>query len=329
MKNPILCQCAHYGLIPPGVLRTLTASLQASGTPFELVPDLCELAARKAAGLQGFARASRPTVLACHPRAIRALFQLAGAPLDAERTLLLNVRTAPAEDALAELGVPLTTAGSLGESAPASIAADGWQPWFPVIDAARCTNCQQCLGFCLFGVYGLSPEGHVRVENPQSCKTNCPACARICPEVAIIFPKYGESPINGGPVVDEAREKERIKVDLDAILGSDVYTKLAERRAKVEQKRLLRQNVQLANTERQRFLATSTSAAEQSVSLSATLHDPPGLGVRPPSAALNVANAQERQEVGAVEDAVAPSQAGLDSHARSPVEDGKHFEPSA
>ncbi len=256
MTGLILCQCAHAGLIAPDVLRALTASLQANGTPFELVSDLCELAARKEPRLEEFAHAARPIVLACHPRAVKALFQLAGAPLD-ERAPLLNVRTGSLEDALAKLGLPRAAAGSSVESAPAATSADGWMPWFPVIDSERCTNCQQCLGFCLFGVYGLSPDGRVRVENPQGCKTNCPACARICPEVAIIFPKYGESPINGGLVVDEAQEKERIKVDLAAILGSDVYVKLAERRAKVEQKRLLRQNVQLASAERQRHLEGS------------------------------------------------------------------------
>ena len=30
-----------------------------------------------------------------------------------------------------------------------------WKPWFPVIDYDRCTNCMQCLSFCLFGVYGV------------------------------------------------------------------------------------------------------------------------------------------------------------------------------
>ncbi|HEX8311367.1 MAG TPA: ferredoxin family protein, partial [Chthoniobacteraceae bacterium] len=35
-------------------------------------------------------------------------------------------------------------------------AAHGqWKPWFPVIDYDRCTNCMQCLSFCLFGVYGV------------------------------------------------------------------------------------------------------------------------------------------------------------------------------
>ena len=31
-----------------------------------------------------------------------------------------------------------------------------WKPWFPVIDYDRCTNCMQCLSFCLFGVYKMN-----------------------------------------------------------------------------------------------------------------------------------------------------------------------------
>ncbi|HOB98714.1 MAG TPA: hypothetical protein PKM43_08210 [Verrucomicrobiota bacterium] len=251
----IICQCAHAGLIAPETLGSLVSSLRAHGTPFDLVPDLCELAARHDPRLEALARAPRPTVLACHERAVRSLFHMAAAPLDPAGTLLLDVRTGSADEALARLGIPRAAPGSLAEAAPAGVAEAGWIPWFPVIDGERCTNCQQCLGFCLFGVYDLSPEGRVRVANPQACKTNCPACARICPEVAIIFPKYQESPINGGPCLDEAKEKARIKADLEAVLGSEVYAKLAARRAKVEQKRLLRQNVELAGAERQRHQA--------------------------------------------------------------------------
>src|SRR5688572_15729041 len=36
--------------------------------------------------------------------------------------------------------------------------AGAWKPWFPVIDYRRCTNCMQCLSFCLFDVYGVSAE---------------------------------------------------------------------------------------------------------------------------------------------------------------------------
>ncbi|MEO7653975.1 MAG: ferredoxin family protein, partial [Bryobacteraceae bacterium] len=45
-----------------------------------------------------------------------------------------------------------------------------WKPWFPVIDFGRCTNCMQCLSFCLFDVYGVSPSGGIEVRNQDNCK---------------------------------------------------------------------------------------------------------------------------------------------------------------
>ena len=31
----------------------------------------------------------------------------------------------------------------------------GGRRWYPVIDFSRCTNCMECIDFCLFGVYGI------------------------------------------------------------------------------------------------------------------------------------------------------------------------------
>ncbi|MEX0741998.1 MAG: ferredoxin family protein, partial [Phycisphaeraceae bacterium] len=69
-----------------------------------------------------------------------------------------------------------------------AVAHGEWKPWFPVIDYDRCTNCMQCLSFCLFDVYGVSSEQKIEVHNNDNCKTNCPACSRVCPEAAIMFP---------------------------------------------------------------------------------------------------------------------------------------------
>jgi Pyruvate/2-oxoacid:ferredoxin oxidoreductase delta subunit len=104
-----------------------------------------------------------------------------------------------------------------------------WKPWFPVIDYSRCTNCMQCLSFCLFDVYGVSKEGKLQVQNNDNCKTNCPACSRVCPEVAIMFPKYSSGPINGEPVSDSDVKREKMKVDISSLLGGDLYARLRER----------------------------------------------------------------------------------------------------
>jgi Pyruvate/2-oxoacid:ferredoxin oxidoreductase delta subunit len=104
-----------------------------------------------------------------------------------------------------------------------------WKPWFPVIDFSRCTNCMQCLTFCLFDVYGVSKDKKIQVRNPTNCKTDCPACSRVCPEVAILFPKYKGGPINGDEVREADLTREKMKVDISALLGGDIYAALRTR----------------------------------------------------------------------------------------------------
>lgn len=108
----------------------------------------------------------------------------------------------------------------------------GWKPWFPVIDYDRCTNCMQCLSFCLFDVYGVSADKKIQVQNQNKCKTDCPACSRVCPEVAILFPKYRHGPINGDVVNADDLRRENMKVDISALLGGDIYQALRDRSAK-------------------------------------------------------------------------------------------------
>ena len=109
-----------------------------------------------------------------------------------------------------------------------------WKPWFPVIDYSRCTNCMQCLSFCLFDVYGVSAESKIQVQNQSNCKTECPACSRVCPEVAIMFPKYRHGPINGEDVKADDLRREAMKVDISALLGGDVYSMLRDRSVKAK-----------------------------------------------------------------------------------------------
>ena len=72
--------------------------------------------------------------------------------------------------------------------------------WYPVIDYSRCTNCMECIDFCLFGVYGVDGQDRILVENQDNCKKGCPACSRVCPEQAIMFPDYKTPAIAGAPV---------------------------------------------------------------------------------------------------------------------------------
>ena len=130
----------------------------------------------------------------------------------------------------------------------------GWKPWFPVIDYDRCTNCMQCLSFCLFDVYGVSAAGQIQVQNNDNCKTDCPACSRVCPEVAILFPKYRHGPIHGGDVSAEDLRRESMKVDISALLGGDIYQALRDRSAKAKSRFSKERDEDRALKERQRCL---------------------------------------------------------------------------
>ena len=89
-------------------------------------------------------------------------------------------------------GGTVGTVAELGESAGGR--------WYPIMDGERCVNCQHCLQFCLFGVYELDDDGSVHVAQPDNCKDGCPACARICPQSAIMFPLYGkDAAVAGAP----------------------------------------------------------------------------------------------------------------------------------
>jgi NAD-dependent dihydropyrimidine dehydrogenase PreA subunit len=130
----------------------------------------------------------------------------------------------------------------------------GWKPWFPVIDFDRCTNCMQCLSFCLFDVYGVSSDGKIQVRNQDNCKTDCPACSRVCPDVAILFPKYRHGPIHGGEVNAEEVRREAMKVDISALLGGDIYQALRDRSAKAKSRFSKERDEERALKERVRCL---------------------------------------------------------------------------
>jgi NAD-dependent dihydropyrimidine dehydrogenase PreA subunit len=87
--------------------------------------------------------------------------------------------------------------------------------WYPVIDYERCTNCMECIDFCLFGVYGVDTLDRILVEEQDNCKKGCPACSRVCPENAIVFPQHKE-PAVAGALGDVGA----LKIDLSRLFGN-------------------------------------------------------------------------------------------------------------
>jgi NAD-dependent dihydropyrimidine dehydrogenase PreA subunit len=127
-------------------------------------------------------------------------------------------QAAAAPPVLVELGVGRLSAD--GEAVrppftPEQLLAPPGRRWYPVIDYSRCTNCLECIDFCLFGVYGIDEHERIKVEHQDNCKRGCPACSRVCPEHAIMFPEYKTPAIAGAPIggIDS------LKIDLTKLFG--------------------------------------------------------------------------------------------------------------
>jgi Pyruvate/2-oxoacid:ferredoxin oxidoreductase delta subunit len=279
----LYCHCAYARVVPPAVKADVLAGLTNAGVAFEAVSDLCQMSARKDPRMKELAEGGPVTIAACYPRAVRGLFIQSETPLPDEGVTICNMRTDSAEDVLKTLlngNAPAATASAVAEEVPAvplplvskaaveasaserigsltreleQPAAGGWKPWFPVIDYTRCTNCMQCLSFCLFDVYGVK-DGKIQVQNQDHCKTDCPACSRVCPEVAIMFPKYRHGPINGDVVSADDIRREAMKVDISALLGGDIYAQLRDRSAKAKSRFSKERDEDRALTERNNCL---------------------------------------------------------------------------
>jgi Pyruvate/2-oxoacid:ferredoxin oxidoreductase delta subunit len=119
--------------------------------------------------------------------------------------------------ALVQLGVAPRTEEPAPEPrfAPDQLLKAPERRWYPVIDYSRCTNCMECIDFCLFGVYGVDKLDRIFVENQDSCKKGCPACSRVCPEHAIMFPDHKTPAIAGAPTGNVSG----LKIDLTRLFG--------------------------------------------------------------------------------------------------------------
>ena len=124
-----------------------------------------------------------------------------------------------AEGVLGPLGEEVTAA----DEGPEHVEEATRSRWYPVIDYGRCTNCLECLNFCIFGVFDLDARDVIVAEEPDACRPGCPACARICPAGAIMFPEHNDPAIAGDPKASA----EDFKLDLSQLFGGADAAQLA------------------------------------------------------------------------------------------------------
>src|SRR5207244_12652512 len=118
------------------------------------------------------------------------------------------------------------------------------------------------LTFRLFGVHGVDANQRIQVDNHDNCKTTCPACSRVCPEAAIMFPKYKAGPINGDTVSDSDLQREKMKIDISALLGGDVYQMLRDRSERAKSRFSKERDSEKALKERQKCLVKLAQAGD-------------------------------------------------------------------
>jgi NAD-dependent dihydropyrimidine dehydrogenase PreA subunit len=142
-----------------------------------------------------------------------------------------EARQKPAPPALVQLGLPTRTEARPVQFAAEELLKQPGRRWYPVIDYSRCTNCMECIDFCLFGVYGVDKLDRILVEHQDNCKRGCPACSRVCPEQAIMFPDYKSAAIAGAPVGNVSG----LKIDLTKLFGGEAVDALQQAVAERDQ----------------------------------------------------------------------------------------------
>lgn len=77
-----------------------------------------------------------------------------------------------------------------------------------------------------------------------------------------MFPKYKAGPINGDVVSDSDLNREKMKVDISALLGGDVYSMLRERSEKAQSRFSKERDADKALKERQKCLVKLAQAGD-------------------------------------------------------------------
>ena len=161
----------------------------------------------------------------------------------------------PRKEPVVSLQVPGAESANSDASAVTRVDDSGNRRWYPVIDYSRCTNCMECIDFCLFGVYGVDKVETILVEQPDNCRKGCPACSRVCPENAIIFPQHKTPAIAGADVAVGG-----LKIDLSRLFGAPDGTEDAATIAARERDEQLRMAGRQPAANASADMATSASA---------------------------------------------------------------------
>ena len=104
MPSRILyCHCTYAQVVPKATKDAVLETLCASGVDFEACADVCEMSARKDPALKRLADGGAVKIAACYPRAVKWLFEAAGAPLPTEGVEVLNMRVESPESICAAL----------------------------------------------------------------------------------------------------------------------------------------------------------------------------------------------------------------------------------
>ncbi len=99
----LYCHCAYAQVVPKAVKDEVLRQLSEADVAFDAAPDLCEMSAKFDPELKSLAAAGRLRIAACYPRAVKWLFDAAGAPLPAEGVQIQNMRVETAEQVVAAL----------------------------------------------------------------------------------------------------------------------------------------------------------------------------------------------------------------------------------
>ena len=255
-KHIVYCNCRGER-IPSVVKQAVETSLQNAPVNCSTITDLCGISAlRKDLVAEIMQPGTDYMVIGCYKRTMDLLFSQGVDELQMPGiSEHINLIERSADEAAEKIAIFCN--GQKGPAEHRQITEDsGWPSWYPVIDHTRCTHCGQCADFCLFGVFEKSGD-QVKVVHPRGCKNNCPACARICPSAAIIFPKYLHGgAIGGSDEIDEKAEQQRQARDIENILGEDLYEALERRKAK--RRSIIREEIMLkALAERDQVLGVS------------------------------------------------------------------------